>query len=135
MTPEQLASMKAQEDLDNWIQSCAEAQYASDLNQLTESIDDQHIYYKNMRAELVKRAKEMKCEFHKERKVWVDPVEFFGINDQQLADLQAFIDERGLDAKTVCEHLGIDALNQIEASKLAAVQQEIEQLAKETINA
>lgn len=135
MTPEQLASMKAQEDLDNWIQSCAEAQYASDLNQLTESIDKNHTYYKNMRVALKTRADEMKCTFDMQRNAWVDPAEFFGINDQQLAELQDFIDERGLDAKTVCEHLGIDALNQIEASKLAVVQQEIEQLAKEMVNA
>jgi len=134
MTPEQLATMKAQEDLDNWTQSCTEAQYASDLNQLTESIDDKHQYYKNMRVELVRRAMELKCEFDKQRNAWVDPEEFFGIDDQQLAAFQDFIDERGLDAKTVCEYLGIDALNQIEANKLAAVQQEIEQLAKELVN-
>ena len=135
MTPEQLATMKAQEDLDNWTQSCAEAQYASDLNQLTESIDDKHQYYKNMRVELVRRAMELKCKFDKQRNAWVDPEEFFGIDDQQLAELQAFIDERGLDAKTICEHLGIDALNQIEASKLVAVKQEIELIAKEMVNA
>ncbi|HFF4770796.1 TPA: AAA family ATPase, partial [Acinetobacter baumannii] len=41
-----------------------------------------------------------------------------------------FIAERGLDVKTVCEHLGIDALIQIEAAKLKAVKQEIETLAK-----
>jgi len=52
-----------------------------------------------------------------------------------LAELQAFIDERGLDAKTICEHLGIDALNQIESSKLVAVKQEIELIAKEMVNA
>ncbi len=133
MTPEQLATMKAQEDLDNWIQSCSEAQYASDLNQLTEAIDDKHQYYKNMRIELVRRAMELKCNFDKQRNAWVDPEEFFGIDEQQLAELQDFIDKRGLDAKTVCEHLGIDALNQIEAKRLSDIQKEIEQLAKEVL--
>ena len=133
MTPEQLAAIKAQEDLENYIQSCAEAQYASDLSQLTESIDKNHTYYKQMRAALKTRAEEMGCQFDKERGAWCEPAEFFGLSDQQLAEFQDFIDARGLDAKTVCEHLGIDALNQIEASKLAAVQQEIEQLAKESM--
>ncbi|ENK7191037.1 AAA family ATPase, partial [Acinetobacter baumannii] len=45
-------------------------------------------------------------------------------------ELQNFIAERGLDVKTVCEHLGIDALIQIEAAKLKAVKQDIETLAK-----
>ncbi|MGG6498706.1 UNVERIFIED_CONTAM: AAA family ATPase, partial [Bacteroidetes bacterium 56_B9] len=56
LTPDQLAAIKAQEDLENWVQSCGEAQYASDLNQLTQSLEDTHLYYKNMRAELVRRA-------------------------------------------------------------------------------
>lgn len=135
LTPDQLAAIKAQEDLENWVQSCTEAQYASELNQLTESIDKEHIYYKQMRIALLARAKEMGCEFNKERGVWCEPVEFIGLDNKQLAELQEYIDTRGLDAKTVCEHLGIDALNQIEASKLAAVQQEIEQLAHEEMKA
>lgn len=135
MTPEQLAAIKAQEDLDNWMQSCAEAQYASDLNQLTEALPQGHCYVLNMWNAVKSRAKELDCTYNKDQKRWSDPAEFFGLNDQQLAELQEFIDARGLDAKTVCEHLGIDALNQIEAKKLAATQQEIEQLAKETITA
>lgn len=135
MTPEQLASIKAQEDLDNWMQSCAEAQYASDLNQLTEALPQGHCYVLNMWNAVKLRAKELDCTYNKDQKRWSDPAEFFGLNDQQLAELQEFIDARGLDAKTVCEHLGIDALNQIEANKLAAVQQDIEKLAKETITA
>ncbi|KGT48404.1 ATP-binding protein [Acinetobacter sp. HR7] len=135
MTPEQIAAIKAQEDLDNWVQSCAEAQYASDLNQLTESIDSEHQYYKNMRVALLKRAADMGCTFDKERKSWVDPAEFFGLDDEQLAALQEFIDERGLDAKTVCEHLGLDALSQIEVKQLDGVKKDIDQLAKEIIKA
>ncbi|ATO20649.1 AAA family ATPase [Acinetobacter sp. LoGeW2-3] len=133
MTPEQLAAIKAQEDLDNWMQSCAEAQYASDLNQLTEALPQGHCYVLNMWNAVKSRAKELDCTYNKDQKRWSDPAEFFGLSDQSLAELQEFIDTRGLDAKTVCEHLGIDALNQIEASKLAAVQQEIEQLAKESM--
>jgi len=135
MTPEQLAAIKAQEDLDNWMQSCAEAQYASDLNQLTEALPQGHCYVLNMWNAVKSRAKELDCTYNKDQKRWSDPAEFFGLTDQQLAELQDFIDARGLDAKTVCEHLGIDALNQIEANKLAAVQQDIEKLAKETITA
>lgn len=134
MTPEQLAAIKAQEDLDNWMQSCAEAQYASDLNQLTEALPQGHCYVLNMWNAVKSRAKELDCTYNKDQKRWSDPAEFFGLTDQQLAELQDFIDARGLDAKTVCEYLGIDALNQIEANKLAAVQQDIEKLAKETIN-
>ncbi|WP_286861682.1 MULTISPECIES: ATP-binding protein [Acinetobacter] len=133
MTPEQLAAIKAQEDLDNWMQSCAEAQYASDLNQLTEALPQGHCYVLNMWNAVKSRAKELDCTYNKDQKRWSDPAEFFGLSDQQLSEFQDFIDARGLDAKTVCEHLGIDALNQIEASKLAAVQQEIEQLAKESM--
>jgi len=135
LTPDQLAAIKAQEDLENWVQSCGEAQYASDLNQLTQSLEDTHLYYKNMRAELVRRALEMKCTFDKQRNAWVDPPEFNGISDEQLADLQDFIDTCGLDAKIVCEHLGLDALNQIEASKFEAVKNEIEQVAKGAMTA
>lgn len=135
MTPEQLALIKASEELENWVQSCEEAQYASDLNQLTEAIDKSHTYYKQMRSALTTRAKAMGCEFDKERGAWCEPAEFFGLSDQQLAEFQDFIDARGLDAKTVCEHLGIDALNQIEASKLDAVKNEIEQLAQEMVKA
>jgi len=133
MTPEQLAAIKAQEDLENYIQSCAEAQYASDLNQLTEALPQGHCYVLNMWNAVKSRAKELDCTYNKDQKRWSDPAEFFGLSDQQLSEFQDFIDARGLDAKTVCEHLGIDALNQIEASKLAAVQQEIEQLAKESM--
>ncbi|HGH3827519.1 TPA: AAA family ATPase, partial [Acinetobacter baumannii] len=64
------------------------------------------------------------------RGTWISPPEFNGISDQQRDELQNFIAERGLDVKTVCEHLGIDALIQIEAAKLKAVKQEIETLAK-----
>lgn len=135
LTPAQLAAAKANEELENWKQSCAEAQYASDLNQLTEAIDDTHLNYKAMRVELVQRAKELGCTFDKQRNAWIDPPEFNGLNDQQLADLQGFIDERGLDTKTVCEYLGLDALAEIEAQKLPVVKKDIEKLARETISA
>jgi hypothetical protein len=134
MTPEQLATIKAHEELENWKQSCNEAQHAGDLNQLTESLPQGHLHVMDMWYAVQMRGKELSCTYSKEGKKWTNPPEFNGINDEQLTALQDFIDTRGLDAKTVCEYLGIDALNQIEVSKLAAVQQEIEQLAKEMVN-
>ncbi|MFC2997581.1 ATP-binding protein [Acinetobacter sichuanensis] len=133
LTPAQLANIKAQEDLNNFIQSCSEAQYASDLNQLTETLkaDESHMYFHNMRQAIVSRARALGCVANKEKKTWENPPEFNGVNDQQRDDLQAFIDERGLDVKTVCEHLGVDALTQIESSQLNAVKEEINTLAKE----
>ena len=133
LTPAQLANIKAQDDLNNFIQSCSEALYASDLNQLTETLktDENHMYFHNMRQAIVSRAKELGCVANKEKKTWENPPEFNSITDQQRDDLQAFISERGLDVKTVCEHLGIDALTQIESSQLNAVKAEIEKLAKE----
>ena len=49
--------------------------------------------------------------------------------------MQAFINERGLDTKDVCEHLGINSLLQIEVSQIQAVQQEIDNLAKQGMTA
>ncbi|WP_074166839.1 AAA family ATPase [Acinetobacter baumannii] len=130
LTPAQLAAAKAQEELENWKQSCEEAEHAGDLNQLTESLDKEHMYYQNMRQAMLMRAKALNCTFDKQRGTWISPPEFNGISDQQRDELQNFIAERGLDVKTVCEHLGIDALIQIEAAKLKAVKQDIETLAK-----
>ncbi|NDN13069.1 hypothetical protein GY162_18575, partial [Acinetobacter baumannii] len=95
-----------------------EAEHAGDLNQLTESLDKEHMYYQNMRQAMLMRAKALNCTFDKQRGTWISPPEFNGISDQQRDELQNFIAERGLDVKTVCEHLGIDALIQIEAAKL-----------------
>lgn len=132
LTPAQLANIKAQDELNNFIQSCNEALYASDLNQLTETLknDEGHLYFHNMRQAIVARAKELGCIANKEKKTWENPPEFNGITDTQRDELQAFIDERGLDVKTVCEHFGIDALTQIEAANLQAIKNEIETLAK-----
>lgn len=55
------------------------------------------------------------------------------ISNQQRDLLQAFISERGLDIKSTCEYLGIDALTQIEASKFEAVKKDIDQLAREAM--
>lgn len=130
LTPVQAAEIKAQADLSNFKQSCAEANHAGDLNQLTESLDRQHKYALPMWHAIQLRAREMNCTFDQEQKKWKNPPEFKGISNEQRDELQVFIDERGLDVKTVCEHLGIDALIQIEAAKLTAVKQEIETLAK-----
>lgn len=133
LTPAQAAEMKNIADLNHCKHVCTEAKHAGDLNQLIESLAPDHKYVKEMWYAIQIRAKEMKCTYDKDKKRWYNPPEFKGITDQQLSELQNFIDERGLDAKTVCEHLGIDALNQIEANKLTATQQEIEQLAQETL--
>ena len=133
LTPAQVASNKALEDFENWKQSCEEALHAGDLNQLTETLklDREHMYYQNMRQAMLVRSKVLKCNFDKERDAWISPPEFNGINETQRDDLQAFISERGLDVKTVCEHLGIDSLMQIDLSNIQAVKQDIDQLAKE----
>lgn len=132
LTPAQLASAKALDDLENWKQSCEEALYTSDLNHLTETLklDKEHIYYQNMRQAMLIRAKAMGLTFDKQRDTWIEPPEFNAISDAQRDELQAFIDERGLDVKSVCEHLGLDALTEIEVSKLDAVKAEIDQIAK-----
>lgn len=132
LTPAQLASAKALEDLENWKQSCEEAMHAGDLNQLTETLklDKEHMYYQNMRQAMLARAKAVSCTFDKERDTWISPPEFDGINDAQRDDLQAFMDQCGLDAKAACEHLGIDSLMQIDSSQIQAVKHDLEQLAK-----
>ena len=186
ITPEQIAEIKAQEELSNFKQSCTEANYNSDLNQLTESLDREHPYTMSMWHSIQLRGREMKCSFNKEKKRWFEDTPFKGITDaqrdeiqdllaassldvmafcqsqgidaliqieaknfndvkafitnstqnhlniteQQRDELQAFIDERGLDVKSVCEHLGLDALTEIEVSKLDAVKAEIDQIAK-----
>lgn len=136
MTPEQLAEVKAIGELENFQQCCTEANHSGDLNQLTESIDSDHKYKTQMWHAVQIRGRELKCTFDKENtKRWYNPPDFKGISDQQRDDMQAFIDERGLDVKTVCEYLGIDALTQIEANKLDAVKAEIDQIAKASMSA
>ena len=133
LTPAQVASNKALEDFDNWKQSCEEAMHAGDLNQLTETLklDREHVYYQNMRQVMLARAKILGCSFDVPRDTWISPKEFMAITDAQRDDLQAFIDERGLDAKTVCEHFGIDALTAIDQNVLGNAKAEIEKLAQE----
>ena len=135
LTPAQLATAKALDDLENWKQSCEEAEHAGDLNQLTEALDKEHMYYQNMRQAMLVRAKAIGCDFDKKRETWINPAEFEGISEAHRDQLQAFIDERGLDTKTVCEHLGVDSLLQIEVSQIQAVQQEIDNLAKQGMTA
>jgi len=70
--------------------------------------------------------------FDTEKNKYIDPnsrpVDL--ISEAQRDQLQVLIDTCGLDVKDVCEYLGIDALTQIEAANLQAVQNEIETLAK-----
>lgn len=137
LTPAQLAQIKASEELENWKQSCSEAEHAGDLNQLTESlqllVESKHMYAESMRQLMLLKAQELNCKYNKESSKWMNPPEFNAITDAQRDELQAFIDERGLDTKTVCEHLGIDALTQIDAAQLMTVKTDIDNLAKESI--
>ncbi|WP_445403665.1 ERF family protein [Acinetobacter vivianii] len=55
------------------------------------------------------------------------------ITNKQRDQLQAFIDQRGLDIVTVCNYMGIDNLMQIRESDLDRAKQDIEQLAKQEI--
>lgn len=125
LTSAQLAANKAFEDFNNFVQSCSEVQYANDLNQLTESLDKEHIYYHNMRQSMLARAKDLGFTFDKDRSSWVDPVEFIAITDIQREELQDMIDSIGLDVKTVCEHLGIDALIAIDQKNFSDVKAEV----------
>lgn len=133
LTPEQLATAKAVEDLENWKQSCAEAEHDGDLNQLTESLCKDHMYYQNMRQIMLARSKELGCTFDKNQNKWIGQPEFQGISNAQRDELLGFIDERGLDTKTVCEHLGIDSLLQIAAQTLNAVKKDIDNMAKQGV--
>lgn len=135
LTPLQAAEIKAQADLSNFKQSCDEANHAGDLNQLTQSLDSEHKYATPMWHAVQLRGRAMGCTFDKEKKRWSDPPKFNGINEVQRDQLQTFIDERGLDTKTVCEYLGIDSLLQIEVTQIQAAQQEIDNLAKQGVTA
>ena len=119
LTPAQLASAKALEDLENWKQSCEEAVYASDLNHLTETLklDKDHLYYQNMRQAMLVRAKTLGCTFDIPREIWIEPPEFNGITDVQRNELQELLAQANLDVMTFCENQGIDSLMAIEASK------------------
>ena len=125
LTPDQLATMKAQEDLQNWEQSCSEIQHAGDLSQLTESLDKTHTYYQSMRQIMLKKAKELGFTFDMNSSRWINPAEFVGISDIQRDELQDLLDKAELDIKTFCENQGIDALTQIEASKFNDVKAHI----------
>lgn len=117
MTPEQLAEIKAQEEMRNFEQSCEEAKYASDLNQLTESLDKEHRYYKPMRKALTNKARELNCDFDEERRRWMEPPEFIGITNEQRDELQELLVQQGTDAKAFCEANNLENLLQIHASQ------------------
>lgn len=134
LTPAQLAANKAIEEFNNFVQSCDEIQYANDLNQLTESLDKEHMYYHNMRQVMVKKAKELGFNFDKDRNTWINPPEFDAISDIQRDELQDIISSSNLDVKEICEHLGIDALSAIESKCFSDVKAEISRIAIEGFN-
>lgn len=125
LTPDQLATMKAQEDLQNWEQSCSEIQHAGDLSQLTESLDKSHAYYQSMRQIMLKKAKELGFTFDMNSSRWINPAEFFGITDAQRDELQELLVQANLDVMTFCEDQGIESLMVIEASKFNDVKAHI----------
>ena len=125
LTPDQLATMKAQEDLQNWEQSCSEIQHAGDLSQLTESLDKSHAYYQSMRQIMLKKAKELGFTFDMNSSRWINPAEFFGITDTQRDELQELLVQANLDVMTFCEDQGIESLMVIEASKFNDVKAHI----------
>ena len=125
LTPDQLATMKAQEDLQNWEQSCSEIQHAGDLSQLTESLDKTHTYYQSMRQIMLKKAKELGFTFDMNSSRWINPAEFFGITDTQRDELQELLVQANLDVITFCEDQGIESLMVIEASKFNDVKAHI----------
>ncbi|TPR84849.1 ATP-binding protein [Acinetobacter baumannii] len=131
LTPEQQATMKLQQEWEQWNKACEEAHYPSDFNALLETLDQNHPHIKNMWECMKHYATNLGFTYNKEKRKWLElEVLPSTISEEQRDELQNFIAERGLDVKTVCEHLGIDALIQIEAAKLTAVKQDIETLAK-----
>ncbi|MGE8542812.1 MAG: ATP-binding protein [Acinetobacter johnsonii] len=125
LTPDQLALAKAVEDLENWKQSCAEAQHAGDFNQMTEALDKEHLYYQNMRQALLARAKELNCTFNMNLQKWMNPPEFNGISEAQRDELQDLLAQAGIDVMTYCEDQGIDSLLGIEAQHFENVKAHI----------
>ena len=125
LTPDQLALAKAVEDLENWKQSCAEAQHAGDFNQMTEALDKEHLYYQNMRQAMLARAKELNCTFNMNLQKWINPPEFNGISEAQRDELQDLLAQAGIDVMTYCEDQGIDSLLGIEAQHFENVKTHI----------
>lgn len=120
MTPEQLAEIKAQEEMQNFIQNCNDIKYASELNDLTEILDKEHRYYLPMRKAMLKRADELKCTYNKEKKRWYDAPQFVGITDEQRNELQDLLAEKNIDVKGFCESNNLENLLQLEASQFEA---------------
>lgn len=129
LTPEQLKYIKASEDFENWKQSCAEAESAYQLDQLTESLENMtkeaHIFAQSMRQVMLQRAKELNCKFDKQSGKWRNPPEFNGISDEQRNHLQDLLAERNIDVMTFCENMGIDSLMAITASNFQAIVDDI----------
>lgn len=131
MTPEQQEAQKLKLEWEQWEKSCIEAKFPSDFNALMDELKQEHPNFKNMWNCMKHFAYQLGFTYNKQNTKWIElEVRTSTVSDTQRDELQAFIDERGLDTKTVCEHLGIDALNQIEESNLQAVKNEIENLAK-----
>lgn len=125
LTPEQIAAQKAFADWQNWQQSCDEAKHAGDLNELTASVDKEHLYYHNMRAYLIKRAKYINCSYNKEHNKWMNPPEFIAISSEQRDELQNILHQKNIDVQTFCENMGIDSLIAIPSERFNDVKQQL----------
>ena len=135
MTPEQQETQKLKLEWEQWEKSCSEAKFPSDFNILMSELNQEHPYFKTMWECMKHFAYQLGLTYNKQNSKWFEMQVVSNITDQQRDELQNFISERGLDVKTACEHLGVDALTQIESSQLNAVKTEIDQLAKTGMSA
>lgn len=134
MTPEQQETQRLKLEWEQWEKSCTESKFPSDFNSLMSELKPEHPNFKNMWECMKHYAYQLGFTYNKQSAKWIEmEVNQSTITAEQRDQLQAFIDERGLDTKYVCEYLGVDSLLQIEVSQIQAVQQEINNLAKQGV--
>lgn len=124
MTPEQQAEKKLQLDWEQWVKSCAEAQYVGEFNTLIESLNDDHPYFKPMWDCMKQYAKNLGFSYIKEKCRWIEP-ELTTITDAQRDELQTLLVDIGLDVMTFCKDKGIDSLMAIETQHFDNVKAEL----------
>ena len=125
LTPLQVEELKNIADLNHCKQVCTEANHAGDLNQLTESLVQEHKYVNEMWRAIKARGKEMNCQFNAETKRWYNPPAFKGITEAQRDELQELLNEVEMDVAVFCEDQGIDSLLGIEAQHFENVKAHI----------
>jgi hypothetical protein len=120
MTPAQLERIKATEELENWKSDCEAAQFSSEINTLIQSLDKHHMFYREMRAALIKKADDLKLMLDKEKGRYFEP-DFIGISDEQRDNIQSLLADLGKDVREFCEEQGIESLLGIAASNYKTV--------------